>query len=601
MRTGKGKKKSTIFIWTLALVMALYGFIPGVGVALSFADMNELTIETEIIENEETEEAIENGENEIIDDSEESDEEVKEEAKEEEEQEEDEKDTEATNEEEINENEEEQDEGTGKEEKNGNGEKDEAGAFEETILIEETQFPVGTAEVQESVSEPTKVYLHKPHENASSDDFNTEKDCGGLTDPVVWHFILNGTSDEDATSLVLKVEFEDAGSKEVYGQPSGNNQSGQGAIHFYIGTSDHDILLSASVQLAHDYSDSQGQSGPGLVLSHVCFNEPEVTEITPLNFQSVCSDIRGYVKFRVDNPNDFDVEIEYLKAGQADSERQSLTAAGAGEGESEGYTFFYVEADEGPNTTKIFWLDEEGIEQSVTKASGNLICQYEVRVDKTWMNAMEEPMEGAPDDVDWKVIITTSQGTVYELDNDTPSKTIWLDFDETFTITEEVPEGFTVYGTGTYSRDGDEDAEIIAVYGDGPSWYFKGEGKYYGSESHGGETAVVTVMNMEDPEDPEEPQVPEDSTPPTTIITGTGGGGGTPVAPAEVINVEPEVPLAPPVEPQQDPEVIIVLDEEVPLAPPTLPQTGEGRPIPFYLMGSLAALTGLLIRRKITA
>jgi hypothetical protein len=37
----------------------------------------------------------------------------------------------------------------------------------------------------------TQVNLHGPHVGADSSMFNTESDDGGLTDPVVWHFVLN--------------------------------------------------------------------------------------------------------------------------------------------------------------------------------------------------------------------------------------------------------------------------------------------------------------------------------------------------------------------------------------------------------------------------
>ncbi len=107
------------------------------------------------------------------------------------------------------------------------------------------------------------VNLHGPHVGADSSTFNTEGDTGGLTDPVVWHFVLTGNWDDpDAT---LYVEFADAGAKSVSG-----TQAGGGAVHFYVGTPDHDVLLSGYVIVTY----TSAPQNPNLVLSHVALNEP---------------------------------------------------------------------------------------------------------------------------------------------------------------------------------------------------------------------------------------------------------------------------------------------------------------------------------------
>ncbi|RKY28981.1 MAG: hypothetical protein DRP74_09380, partial [Candidatus Omnitrophota bacterium] len=91
-----------------------------------------------------------------------------------------------------------------------------------------------------------------------SSTFKEDPDDGGLTDPVVWHFILNQVAGT-TTPGTLTATFQNAGTITV--TSSKVNQSTQ---HFYIGTSADDILLSASATV---YSP---QCRANLVLSHVC-------------------------------------------------------------------------------------------------------------------------------------------------------------------------------------------------------------------------------------------------------------------------------------------------------------------------------------------
>ncbi len=104
--------------------------------------------------------------------------------------------------------------------------------------------------------------LHAAHVGADSEDWGDPMaDDGGLTEPVVWHFVLNGL-DPDTEPATLSVVFQDAGAKQATGIPVGNGST----QHFYIGTPAHDILLSGSAEVA---SESYNQ----LVLSHVALNE----------------------------------------------------------------------------------------------------------------------------------------------------------------------------------------------------------------------------------------------------------------------------------------------------------------------------------------
>ncbi|MDP2401283.1 MAG: hypothetical protein Q8M66_04830, partial [Actinomycetota bacterium] len=113
------------------------------------------------------------------------------------------------------------------------------------------------------------VPLQSSHVGASSTTFNNESDNGGLSDPVVWHFVLNQL-DDDTPAGQLTVTFASGGTKTATGRPTGNGQ----LQHFYVGTSGHDTLLSASVLVA--------SSGGKLVLSHVSYSAvPEDPPVDP--------------------------------------------------------------------------------------------------------------------------------------------------------------------------------------------------------------------------------------------------------------------------------------------------------------------------------
>ncbi len=105
----------------------------------------------------------------------------------------------------------------------------------------------------------TAVPLHGPHVGANSETFNNESDNGGLTDPVVWHFVLNQL-DKGAPAGQPTATFASGGTKAVTGNPVGN-----GAVqHFYVGTNGHDVLLAASAVVS--------SSGGKLLLSHVSYS-----------------------------------------------------------------------------------------------------------------------------------------------------------------------------------------------------------------------------------------------------------------------------------------------------------------------------------------
>ena len=114
-----------------------------------------------------------------------------------------------------------------------------------------------------TVAMAASVSLHAAHVGAQSETFNAESDDGGLSSPVVWHFVLNGL-DRGTAAAQLTVTFKGAGTLSATGRPVGKGST----QHFYVGTSAHDVLRSATANVE---STDHGR----LVLSHV------VVRVTP--------------------------------------------------------------------------------------------------------------------------------------------------------------------------------------------------------------------------------------------------------------------------------------------------------------------------------
>ena len=117
------------------------------------------------------------------------------------------------------------------------------------------------------------------------------------------------------------------------------------------------------------------------------------TEILALNLTSVCSaDPDETRRWRVHNPNPFDVEVDWEVVGAGQSGTITAKAAGTGEpkwpGNLDGddYTFFETTTVGGANTTKIYWEDENEETQSKTKASGGATCTGTLIVKKVVEN-----------------------------------------------------------------------------------------------------------------------------------------------------------------------------------------------------------------------
>ncbi len=102
------------------------------------------------------------------------------------------------------------------------------------------------------------VPLHSAHVGASSLTFSWGSNNGGLSDPVVWHFVLNGM-DRGTAPAQLTVTFQNAGTKTVTAANSGQTQ------HFFVGTAGHDVLTGG-------YAVTTSSKVNNLVLSHVWYD-----------------------------------------------------------------------------------------------------------------------------------------------------------------------------------------------------------------------------------------------------------------------------------------------------------------------------------------
>ena len=124
-------------------------------------------------------------------------------------------------------------------------------------------------------ADPFKVWLHEPHQDASSADFSEDEDCGDFTTGVVWHFILNQYDGNDTAHLVAT--FLGAGVLETDAQ-----KVTPGVQHFYLNTPTDDQLDANNPAYAEVLTEDLDAN---LVLSHVCHTGNEETP-TPTPSQS---------------------------------------------------------------------------------------------------------------------------------------------------------------------------------------------------------------------------------------------------------------------------------------------------------------------------
>ncbi|SDY99868.1 LPXTG cell wall anchor domain-containing protein [Tindallia californiensis] len=437
----------------------------------------------------------------------------------------------------------------------------------------------------EAASEPIQVDLHAPHRGVNSED---PKDSGGdpisigdadggLTEKVVWHFVLNQIP-TGYTPSEIHATFQDSGTKTDSGSPVGNGQ----LQHFFIGTVDHDTLLNAYVLLIAEESggeillsipsNNQGKGqaqGPGsmLVLSHLRIKDEEPgTELFDLIINKIMlkadgDEITDYEGdaftvelYRVDgesqvieNPNEPNYVFETIMPGF-----NTLTGIEAGtykimEVIDENDAFEWLEAEQGVMVI-IPDCDNDQDEGIQTMVIAPPVCQTAVA---TIRNQLKEDTDDE-----------TEEDTDGETDEDTD--------EDTDQNTDEDVDGET---------DEDVDEEIIIDEEETPAG---------GGGGGGTTTPPVEIIETDETTDDiielEPIAIPE----------------GTPEA-IEATETEITIPdrVIPEGAPEPvEPSEIIILDEEIPLGVPVLPQTGEGNPLFFYLAGLLLAGTGLVMKSR---
>ena len=95
--------------------------------------------------------------------------------------------------------------------------------------------------------------------------------------------------------------------------------------------------------------------------------EPPVAVVEKLNITSMCSDDPDEeLRWRIRNPNDFDMEVMWQVYGSSQSATVSAPP---------GDSFFFTQTEAGANTTIIRWQNEEGKTKQKIKASGKAPCQ----------------------------------------------------------------------------------------------------------------------------------------------------------------------------------------------------------------------------------
>ncbi|NBG88864.1 MSCRAMM family protein [Isachenkonia alkalipeptolytica] len=149
----------------------------------------------------------------------------------------------------------------------------------------------------------SSISLNSDHKNTYSNDTDISvkpDDDNGLLDEddisVVWHFVLTRSENEDISDIKLHAEFENSGSITADAERHGD---GGGAVHFYIGTSDHDTLIDA--EATGVIKPDQGNTK--LNLSHLAYDE---VEPDPEGTLEITKEVNG----EPGDIDDFEITIE---------------------------------------------------------------------------------------------------------------------------------------------------------------------------------------------------------------------------------------------------------------------------------------------------
>ena len=193
-----------------------------------------------------------------------------------------------------------------------------------------------------------------------------------LTPPVARLNLTSMCSDDPVVQRRWRVRNPNAFDLEVRYEVVGSEQKGSltatasSDVFFLTST----ITGSNTVKLYWEDEQNQRQQLVKASSGAAC-TPPETATVEPLNLTSFCYDDTSKRYWRISNPNAFAVEVTYQVVGD-DSQRTTLTAKASDN------TFFTTQAVKGANTTKIFWQDEAGQQQSKVKASSNQTCSCQL-------------------------------------------------------------------------------------------------------------------------------------------------------------------------------------------------------------------------------
>lgn len=151
-----------------------------------------------------------------------------------------------------------------------------------------------------------------------------------------------------------------------------NGNKGTATVTASGGTEPYQYLWSTGATTASIHNLEAGEYSVTIQDANGCTYAGSVTITTEicqvvkdLNLTSECYQDETQRNWRITNPNDFDVEVTWSVYGTTQTGTVTATP---------GYSYFTTEAQPGPNTTKITWLNEKGETRQVTKAASNKPC-----------------------------------------------------------------------------------------------------------------------------------------------------------------------------------------------------------------------------------
>ena len=170
-----------------------------------------------------------------------------------------------------------------------------------------------------------------------------------------------------------------------------------------------------------------GLQSNDLFAANAAVPDQDPVEVVNLNLTSECSFYEDELRWRVTNPNDFSINVNWLIVG---------TSIGGSYKAPSGLSYFFTQRFDGPNTTKLFWQDENDNEKQKTQAANNSTCDV---CEKE--NVVQDDLYQLSDAADHSIVLPgllcenkrarftfddTNLGYIYVVDNDGDNRDGWL-------------------------------------------------------------------------------------------------------------------------------------------------------------------------------